>query len=53
MISFDSKVDRDLRQYIEGINYYLPESIAVKEVNVMLDHFDPRKHALSLSLIHI
>ena len=47
MISFDSKVDRDLRQYIEGINYYLPESIAVKEVNVMLDHFDPRKHALS------
>jgi|TARA_Y100000994_G_scaffold238475_1_gene231035 tRNA pseudouridine38-40 synthase len=47
VISFDSKVDRDLRQYIEGINYYLPESIAVKEVNVMLDHFDPRKHALS------
>lgn len=47
VIAFDSKVNRHLKQYIEGMNYYLPDSIAVKEANIMNEHFDPRKHALS------
>ncbi len=47
MISFDSTVIRNLNQYIEGINYYLPDTISVKEANIMNDDFDPRRHALS------
>ena len=47
MIAFESMKNRDLNTYINGINYYLPDSIAVKEAYSMWNEFDPRRHAVS------
>jgi tRNA pseudouridine38-40 synthase len=45
--SFDTDKVLPLSAYIDGLNHYLPEDIAIKEAFVADDLFDVRRHAVS------
>ena len=47
VIAFDSCFSDDLKVYSQGINYYLPDDIAVKFISEVSHNFDPRRDALS------
>lgn len=47
VISFRTKSALPLKAFVEGLNYYLPRDIAVKEAFGVEDSFDVRRSALS------
>ena len=47
VISFRTKSALPLKAFVEGLNYYLPRDIAVKEAFGVDDSFDVRRSALS------
>jgi len=47
VISFRTKSSLPLKAFVEGVNYYLPRDIAVKEAFGVDDSFDVRRSALS------
>ncbi len=47
VVSFRARSALPLKAFVEGLNYYLPRDIAVKEAFMMNDAFDVRRGALS------
>jgi len=47
VVSFRTKSSLPLQTYIKGLNYYLPQDIAVKEAYRVSDSFNVRRSALS------
>lgn len=47
VVSFRSGSSLPLPAFINGLNYYLPEDIAVKKAFIVDDSFDVRRHAVS------
>jgi tRNA pseudouridine38-40 synthase len=47
VVSFRTGVDLPLKTFIDGLNYYLPRDIAVKEAFKVDDNFDVRRRAIS------
>ncbi|MHB8103957.1 MAG: tRNA pseudouridine(38-40) synthase TruA [Dehalococcoidales bacterium] len=47
VVGFDSKKKLPLKSFIDGLNHYLPEDIAVKEVFKAEPDFDVRRRAVS------
>lgn len=47
VVAFDTNSGHNTGTFFSGINYYLPNDIAVRSVYNVGDDFDPRRHAIS------
>jgi len=47
VVSFRTRSPHSLRTFVNGLNYYLPRDIAVKEAHRVRDSFSVRRHAVS------
>jgi tRNA pseudouridine38-40 synthase len=47
VVSFTTVSELPLKSFLHGLNYHLPDDIAVQSAGYVNDDFDPRRHAIS------
>lgn len=52
VVAFDTEVRRAPKTFLQGLNFHLPNDIAVKKVLEVSDAFDPRRDAISRTYIY-
>ena len=46
VVVFDTSSDRSTQTFVNALNHYLPQDIAVKQAHIVKPDFDPRRNAL-------
>ena len=46
VVAFDTSSDHSAETFVDALNHYLPQDIAVKQAHIVRPDFDPRRNAL-------